>query len=47
MIVWKSFFAENPYGAVPLVLYQIIQLSAGNLLAARMRSREEDRDDPA
>ncbi len=34
--LWSTFFPGNPYGAVPLVLHQIIQLVAGNVLAARL-----------
>ena len=30
--VWSNFFATNPYGAVPLVLYHLFQLLVDTLL---------------
>jgi BASS family bile acid:Na+ symporter len=31
--LWETFFSTNPYGAIPMVFYQITQLAGGALLA--------------
>ncbi len=44
--LWKEFFAANPYGAVPLVLYHVFELFFDALLVPffqRRNRREEER----
>ena len=39
--VWSNFFATNPYGAVPLVIYHLIQLLVDTLLVPWFEKRND------
>ncbi len=38
IFVWQNFFAHNPYGAVPIVLYHVLQLVVDTLLIPRLQT---------
>jgi len=42
--LWEQYFAANPWGAVPLVLYHVLQLLVDSLLAPWL-GRRRDADD--
>ena len=45
MDVWKKSFAENEYGAVPLVLYHLFQLVVDTLLVPKFEKRNPSSKD--
>ena len=45
MDVWKKSFAENEYGAVPLVLYHLFQLLVDTLLVPKFEKRNPSSKD--
>ena len=36
--IWTKFFAANPYGALPLSLYHVVQLLIDTLLLRRLEA---------
>ncbi len=44
LYIWAQFFGANPYGAVPLVLYHVLQLFVDTLLVPRLAARRVEED---
>ena len=36
--IWTRFFSQNPYGALPLALYHVVQLIIDTLLLGRLEA---------